>query len=137
MRHFKRFVHTMIRAGIFTAYVWSATSEERAQWEEAARLEEDDDEEDEVGQRTAAYLTTGLITAAREVAKAHDAGERCGPHHQATASLLSDIEDSTTAYRIIQHLLDIVAQTISDEDVKDMVTSIITTELEEDGPHHH
>ena len=138
MRHVKRFVHALLKAGLFAAYVWSATDEERVLFE--AQMEEvgdDEDEDDETRERDAAYLTTGLITASHATAKAHDAGERCAPHHEATAVLLSNIEDSHTAFRIIEHLLTIVAESVDEDDIQRMVASIVTTELGEDHHHDH
>jgi hypothetical protein len=123
----KQVIRSVFNAGI-TLAIWAD-----------GEVEEDEEGEEVVlrMERDAAYLTTGLITAVRGVHQAHDADDDCLPHHNATASLLIGIENPMTAIRVIQHLLDIVASTVDDEDVQQMVANIVATELGEIDPRHH
>jgi hypothetical protein len=125
----KRLIHA-VATGVFLLIAWADPDEE-----EGESIEVDDFE------REAAYLTTGLITAVRAINAAHEAGEDCQSHHEAAGGLLVSIHSPLIAIRIIQHLLDIVAQTVDDDDVLKMVATIVATELgqeeEEEDPFHH
>ena len=121
--------------GVFRLIAWAAPEDEE---EEEYEVIDGDTLE-----RDAAYLTTGMITAARLINTAHEEGSGCQSHHEAAAALFTSIEHPLIAIRVIQHLLEIVAQSVDDEDVQRMVASIVATELgeddedDEDDIHHH
>lgn len=118
----KGFVRKVIKTGFLLVYVWANNGEvEVAEEPEPGQVEQN-----------AAYLTTGLITAMRAVHKAHDKGENCGPYHEAAQALLESVEDQMTAVLVIQHLLQIAVQTVSDEDLQRMVATIVAHELVND-----
>lgn len=130
MNPLKQIVNT-VRDGVFRLLDWADPDGE----EEDFELIDGD-----LLERDAAYLTTGLITAVRAIHKAHEAGENCAPYHEATADLMTSIGNSLVAVRIIQHLLELVSAMVDDEDVQQMVATIVATELgedEDDDPRHH
>lgn len=97
----------------------------------------DDEDEDALLQRDAAYLTTGLITAARSLNEAHDEGEDCSSHHTALNDLLVEgISDPLIALHALRHLTEIIAHRVDDEDVQNLVRSIVAIELSMNDPDH-
>jgi hypothetical protein len=128
MADMKRLVRRAVRTAVLIAIVWSATDEEKSKATKKEKRRPDPQDME----RDAAYLTTGLITAARAVNAAHDQGENCTPHHDALVDLLTSIDHPMIAIRTIQHLVDIVSSAVDDEDVQRMVLSIVATELEDD-----
>lgn len=126
----KRIVRTAIKSGVFLVLMWASTDEEKEHV--AERLNKKRPSRAQM-ERDAAYLTTGLITAARAINTAHDEGEDCGPHHDALMSLLSGIDNQMVALRAIQHLVEIVAHKVGEEDVQNMVASLVALELDDDS----
>lgn len=117
----KGFVRKVVKTAVLIVIVWAM--------EVKVEEEEEEEPDNENVARDAAYLTTGLITAVRAVNDAHAKGKNCGPHHKAVGSLLKTIEDQMTAVLVIQHLLEIAVQSVSDEDVQRMVANIVAHEL--------
>lgn len=120
-RFAKRTVRVLTE-GVLATIIWAGDDRQ---------AETEEEETHNARERDAAYLTTGLITAARSVNKAHEDEEDCADHHDAMNALLATcVENRMVALRTIQHLTDIVAYRVDDEDVQRMVLSIVATELE-------
>lgn len=125
----KRLVRKTVKTIFLLLVVWSATDEDKAKVEDQMKRERPSRSDME---RDAAYLTTGLITAARALDSAHENGEDCTTHHEALVSLLTSIDNPMIAIRAIQHLVEIVAHKVDDEDVQRMVSSLVAIELNDD-----
>jgi hypothetical protein len=98
-------------------------------------LEDEDHDHDEISDEVeteAAYITTGLITAGRQVAKSHEEEEDCNPGHLAVHQMLSYIDNSTVALLVIRNLIEVVSPSIDDEEVEMMVRSIVEDEFDSD-----
>lgn len=127
------------KAGVVLAAYVVSTTEEREKIRSAFRgavveVEEYEDDDTTMAQeRAAAYLTTGLLTSRRALHNAHEQGINCGPYHEALHSLLADsLEEADTALLVVEHLIEIAAPRVSEDDIKRMVASIVATEASED-----
>lgn len=136
-----RYVRAAAKAGVVAAAYLVSTGEERAKIRSAFTgrgdseyVEEYEDEQTSMEEeRAAAYLTTGLLTSRRALHTAHEQGINCGPYHEALHSLLADsMEEADTALRVVEHLIEIAAPRVSEDDIKRMVASIVATEADDD-----
>jgi len=110
------------KATIRSTFLGRMTDDVEEEFEEYDTLEEE---------CAAAYLTTGLLTSRRALHNAHQEGINCGPYHAALHNLLADsMEEADTAQRVVEHLIDIAASRVSEEDIKRMVASIVATEAD-------
>lgn len=80
----------------------------------------------------AAYLTTGLLTAAKARAEAHLKGAPCSTHHHAVDMLLATINGPSLALAVIDNLLEVSAIALEDDEVAAMIAAIVAQELEDD-----
>jgi hypothetical protein len=138
-----RYMRAAAKAGVVLAAYLISTEEERAtirsafmgrgKDDEYVEEYEDDEQPSMEEERTAAYLTTGLLTSRRALHTAHEQGLNCGPYHEALHSLLADsMEEADTALRVVEHLIEIAAPRVSEDDIKRMVASIVATEADDD-----
>jgi hypothetical protein len=137
-----RYMRAAAKAGVVLAAYLVSTEEERATIrsafmgrgkDEYVEEYEDDEQPSMEEERAAAYLTTGLLTSRRALHTAHEQGINCGPYHEALHSLLADsMEEADTALRVVEHLIEIAAPRVSEDDIKRMVASIVATEADDD-----
>jgi hypothetical protein len=132
-----RVLRAAAKAGVVLAAYLVSTEEERATIRSAFMgggkdeyVEEYEDDGPTMAQeRAAAYLTTGLLTSRRALHNAHQEGVNCGPYHDALHSLLADsMEEADTALRVVEHLIEIAAPRVSEDDIQRMVANIVATE---------